>query len=82
MFEMPNDVSTMFMDLSKVFGTLNHNSLITKFGAYGFERDSVVYENLLASQARTGLQVNNYFSSREKSTNGSSVLTLDQFTLF
>ena len=37
-FEMSNDLSTMFMDLTKVFGTLNHNSLITKFGAYGFER--------------------------------------------
>ena len=34
-------VSAIFMDLSKVFDTLNHDLLIAKSGAYGFERDSL-----------------------------------------
>ena len=32
-------VSAISMGLSKAFDTLNHNLLITKLGAHGFERD-------------------------------------------
>ena len=34
-------VSAIFMYLSKVFDTLNHNLLIAKLGSYGFESDSL-----------------------------------------
>ena len=34
-------VSAISMGLSKAFDTLNHNLLITKLGAHGFERDSL-----------------------------------------
>ena len=30
-------ISAKFMDLTKAFDTLNHNSLIIKLGAYGFD---------------------------------------------
>ena len=36
-------VSAIFMVLSKAFDTLNHNLLITKLRAYGFERDSLSF---------------------------------------
>ena len=36
-------VFAIFMDLSKIFDTLNHNLFIAKLGAYGFERDSLSF---------------------------------------
>ena len=45
-------VSAIFMDLSKPFGTLNHNSLIAKLGAYGFL--FFFHEKLLKWQATAG----------------------------
>ena len=36
-------ISANFIDLSKSFDTLNHNLLIAKSGAYGFERDSLSF---------------------------------------
>ena len=36
-------VSAIFMELPKAFDTLNHNLLIAKLRAYGFERDSLSF---------------------------------------
>ena len=33
-------VCAIFMDLSKVFDTMNHDLLIAKLGAYGFQEDA------------------------------------------
>ena len=37
------DKSAIFMDLSKVFDTLNHDLLIAKLEAYGFSENSLNY---------------------------------------
>ena len=36
-------ICLIFMDLSKEFDTLNHDFLIAKLGADGFERDALRY---------------------------------------
>ena len=59
-------VSTVFMDLSKAFDTLNHNLLITKLGAYGFERDSLSFMKSYLNNRQQQVRVNNNFSSWEK----------------
>ena len=36
-------VCAMFIEVSKAFDTLNHNLLIDKLEAYGFERESLSF---------------------------------------
>ena len=36
-------ICAIFMDLSKALDTLNHDLLIAKLGAYGFETDALRY---------------------------------------
>ena len=59
-------VSAIFMDLSKTFDTLNHNLLIAKLEAYGFERDSLSFMKSYLSDRQQRVRVNNNFSSWEK----------------
>ena len=59
-------VSSIFMDLSKAFDTLNHSLLITKSGAYGFERDSLSFMKSYLNNRQQQVRVNNNFSSWEK----------------
>ena len=58
--------SAIFMDLSKVFDKMNHNLLIAKLGAYGFERDSLSFIKSYLKDRQQRVRVNNNFSSWEK----------------
>ena len=61
-------VSAIFMDISRVFDTLNHNLLIAKLGAYGFERDSLSFMKSYINDRQQRVRVNNNFSSWKKVT--------------
>ena len=45
-FDKGGFVCAMFMDLSKAFGTMDHDLLISKLGAYRVQEDALVYEKL------------------------------------
>ena len=55
-----------FMDLSKAFDTLNHDLLISKFGAYGFETDALRYMKRYLTRTKQRVRVNKTFSERER----------------
>ena len=59
-------ISAIYMVLSKAFDTLNHNLLIAKLGAYGFERDSLSFMKSYLKDRQQRVRVNNNFSSWEK----------------
>ena len=56
-------VSAIFMELSKVSDTLNHNILIAKLGDYGFERNSLSLMKSYLSDRQQRILINNHFSS-------------------
>ena len=56
-------ISAIYMVLSKAFDTLNHNLLIAKLGAYGFERDSLSFMKSYLKDRQQQVRVNNNFSS-------------------
>ena len=53
------------MDLSKAFNTLNHDLLIAKLGAYGFQTDALRY---MKSYLKNRVRVNKTFSEWERIT--------------
>lgn len=61
-----NSVSVIFMDLSKAFGTLNHDLLIAKSEAYGFSARSLSY---MHSYLNKKLQTTNVYSDFGLSNN-------------
>ena len=48
----------VFMDLSKAFDTLNHDLLIAKLGAYGFETDALRYMKSYLKNKKQRVKVN------------------------
>ena len=56
----------VLMDLSKAFDTLNHDLLLAKLHAYGFDRDSLkVFHSYLSSRYQR-TKINKSFSSWSK----------------
>ena len=58
------------MDLSKVFGTFNHDLLIATLAAYGFETDALRYMKSYLTNRKQRVRVNKTFSEWERITTG------------
>ena len=63
-------ICAIFMDLSKVFDTLNHDLLIVKLGAHGFETDVLRYMKSCLTNRKQRVRVNKTFSEWERITTG------------
>ena len=62
-------VCAIFMDLSKAFDTMNHDLLIAKLGAYGFQEDALVFMTSYFTN-RQRVRVNGNFIMWEKIISG------------
>ena len=63
-------VCATFMDLSKGFDTMNHDLLIAKLGAYGFQNDALVFMKSYFTTRQQRVRVNSNFSTWEKIISG------------
>ena len=63
-------ICAIFKDLSKAFDTLNHNLLIVKLGAYGFEIDALRYMKSNLTDRKQRVRVSKTFSEWERITTG------------
>ena len=54
------------MDLSKAFETMNHDLLISKLGAYGFQEDALIFMNSYFTKRQQRVRVNSNFNMWEK----------------
>ena len=59
-------VGAIFMDLSKAFDTINHDLLIAKLGAYGFDTESLKLVRSYLTNRFQRTKVNTSFSSWSK----------------
>ena len=63
-------VCTMFMDLSKAFGTMDHDLLIAKLGAYGLQENALVFMKSYFTNRQQRFRVNSNFGMWEKIISG------------
>ena len=56
-------MSTIFMDLSKAFDSINHDLLLAKLKAYGFSENALKLMCSYLKDRRQAVQINNNFSS-------------------
>ena len=72
-------VCVLFMDLSKAFGTINHDLLLAKLRAYGLSNNALnlMWSYLKSRKQRT--QINNNFSSEKKGIAGFLKVSLMAF---
>ena len=59
-------ICAIFMDLPKAFDTLNHNLLIAKLRAYGFDEKVLCYIKNYLDNRKQRVRVNSNFSSWQK----------------
>ena len=78
-------ICAIFMDLSKAFDSMNHDLLIAKLGAYGFQEDVLVFMKSYFMNRKQRIRVNSYFSMWEKIVSGipqGSILDSLLFNIF
>ena len=63
-------VCVMFMDLSKVFYTMDHDLLVRKLGAYGFQEDRLVLMKSYFTYRQQLVRVNSNLSMWEEIISG------------
>ena len=56
-------IGVVYMDLSKAFDVFNHNLLLAKFDAYGFNISATSYIHSYLSNRLQRVNINNKFSS-------------------
>ena len=59
MLENWKSVCALFMDLSKVFGTINHDLLLAKLKAYGFSKDALTLMCSYLKDRKQNVVINN-----------------------
>ena len=57
------NISAIFMDLSKAFETINHDLLLAKLKPYGFSKQALSFMCSYLKNRRQIVQINNKFSS-------------------
>ena len=75
-------VSTLFMDLSKSFGAINHDLLIAKLKAYGFSKEALTLMKSYLKNQKQKVQINNKFSSEKDVIRGVPQGSIDGPLLF
>ena len=75
-------VSALFVDLSKVFDTINHDLLIAKLKAYGFSKKALKLMKSYLKNRRQKVQINNKFSSKRDVNAGVPQGSIDGPLLF
>ena len=71
-FDEGGYICAIFMDFSKAFDTLNHDLLIAKLAAYGFETDALRYMKSYLTNRKQRVRVNKTFSEWKRITTGVS----------
>ena len=61
-------ICEIVMNLSKAFDTLNHNLLIAKLGAYGFDTKALYYIKSYLDNRKERVRINSNFSSWQEAS--------------
>ena len=69
-FDKGGFICSMFMDWSKTFNTMDHDLIIAKLVAYGFQEDPLVFMKSYFTNRQQRVCVNSIFSMREEIISG------------
>ena len=76
------NMSAIFMDLSKAFDTINHDLLLAKLKAYGFSKQALSFMCSYLKNRRQRIQINNKFTSLKEVIAGVPQGSIDGPPLF